>query len=208
MAMRTFTRTLMLALVASALLAACGGDDRPAPTSGAPSAAASPSPSQPAAPTDPAPTRLASPTPAGEETRELVLGGTNLGVTMLGAPFPQAVAAVTSVLGAPIEDPANSVTCIASTREVQWEGFRLAEGDGGVAAGWAAFNVTLQTPSGVTIGTDLATLERVYGAALTIFPPNTDNPNRTFQVENADVLGSLDDADTVESLYSSFCSGP
>ncbi len=204
------THTLMMALATGMLLAACTGSSPPLPDVAVPSAA-SPSGSSPApapGPADPAPTGPASPTPAGGEGGGLVLGGSNLGVTMLGTAFPKAVAAVTSVLGAPTEDPAAGVACLQSSREVQWEGFRLAEGDGGVAAGWRASSTTLQTPSGVTIGTDLATLERVYGAAVTISPPSTDSPNRTFQVEGADVLGELDEAGQVRALYSSFCGGP
>lgn len=215
MIMRIRTGTVTLALAASTMLAACSGEDAPAPTSGAPSPAGFPSPSQVAAPlpsdpapSDPAPSGPASPTPAGGEGSGLVLGGVDLGATTLGAPFPQAVAAITSVLGAPIENPADGVACIQSTMEVQWEGFRLAEGSGAAAAGWVSSSSTLQTPSGVTRGTELATLERVYGADLRIFPPNTDNTRRTFEIEGADVLGSLNDDDTVRSLYSSFCSGP
>lgn len=203
------TRILVLPLAASTLLlAACSSDDTPPPTSPPPTAAASPSAVQPSlGPTGPA-SPLSSPSPAGGEGQGLVLGGVDLGVTMLGVPFLQAVAAVTTVLGEPIENPAGAVACIQSTAEVQWEGFRLAQGEEGVAAGWVSDSSTLQTPLGVTSGTDLESLERVYGASLRIFPPNTDNTQRTFTVEGADVLGSLSDEDTVESLYSSFCSGP
>lgn len=209
---RTRTRNLRLAVAGSALLlAACtSGSEDAAVRSGLPSPAQPPSPPQPPAP-EPAPsvpTSVPSPSPAAGEGNGLVLGGANLGVTMLGAPFEQAVAAVTSVLGAPTENPAKGVTCIQATKEVQWEGFRLAAGEGGVAAGWAASSLTLQTPSGVAVGTDLATLQRIYGAALKTFPPNTDNPDRSFQVEGVDLFGGLDDQDTVSSLYSSFCSGP
>lgn len=198
---------MLLALATGLLLAGCSGSETPLPDVAAPSTAAPSGPSQAPASSAPGPTRPASPTPAGGEGAGLVLGGANLGATMLGAPFPEAVAAVTTVLGAPVEDPAEDVVCLPSSREVQWEGFRLAEGDGGVAAGWTSSSTTLQTPSGVTVGTDLATLQRVYGGALTLSPPNTDRPNRTFQVEGADVLGELDEAG-VAALYSSFCSGP
>jgi len=127
---------------------------------------------------------------------------------MLGVPFLDAVAAVTAVLGEPTGNPADGVFCIGSLVEVTWEGFRLAEGEGGVAAGWASSSRTLQTPSGVTIGTGLATLERVYGAGLLLAAPHNDNTRRTFEVQGADVFGGLGDDDTVDSLYNGFCSGP
>jgi hypothetical protein len=139
----------------------------------------------------------------------VVLGGAELGVTRLGEPFREAVAAVTAVLGEPDADPAETVACLEAETEVRWGEFFLAAQDDRLA-GWSSTSMTLQTPSGVTVGTPLDEVERVYGSSLQRFPANPDNPP-TFAVAEVDVLGSLssagDDA-TVTRLFTSFCSGP
>jgi hypothetical protein len=138
-----------------------------------------------------------------------VLGGEELGVTRLGEPFRAAVAAVSTVLGDPDEDPAETVSCIEAETEVRWGDFVLAAQDGRLA-GWSSGSPTLQTPSGVTVGTPLTELDRVYGSSLDRFPANPDNPP-TFAVAGVDVLGSLSSAEddaSVTRLFTSFCAGP
>lgn len=159
------------------------------------------------APASPPATPRSPPAPGSKGG--VVLGGEDLGVTRLGEPFREAVAAVSAVLGEPDADPAEIVSCIGAETEVRWGDLVLAAQDDRLA-GWASRSATLQTPSGVTVGTPLTELERVYGSSLQRFPANPDNPP-TFAVEGVDVLGSLssagDDA-SVTRLFTSFCAGP
>lgn len=204
------TTTLVVLTLGLALtVGGCGGSDdtsSPAPetlaateTSAAPSTR--PAPASPSAtPTSP---------PARGSKDGVVLGGEDLGVTRIAEPFREAVAAVSAALGEPDADPAESVSCIPAETEVRWGELVLAAQDDRLA-GWASRSTTLQTPSGVTVGTPLTELERVYGSSLERFPANPDNPP-TFAVEGVDVLGSLssagDDA-RVTRLFTSFCAGP
>lgn len=201
-------RLLVPAALLALLLAGCS-DDPPPPsalrTSPPVTATAGPSP----AAASPAATAGRSTDEGAGAEGGVVLGGEDLGVTRLGAPMDEAVAAVTAVLGAPDEDPAGSVSCITADREVRWGAFRLAA-QGDRLAGWTSQAPTLSTPSGVAVGTTLGELQRVYGDRLRRIPANPDNAPG-FGVEGADVLGSLssagDDA-VVTALFSSFCSGP
>jgi hypothetical protein len=193
------------ALVGS-LLAGCGADGRSAAPV-APTASVFEAPVS-AAPVSEAPT----PTPAAPDQGSkggVVLGGEDLGVTRLGQPFREAVAAVSEVLGEPDADPAETVSCIEADVEVRWGDLVLASQDDRLA-GWASRSTTLQTPSGVTVGTPLPELDRVHGSSLERFPANPDNPP-TFSVDGVDLSGELsseqDDA-TVTRLFSSFCAGP
>ena len=208
---RRTTPALLTALLLSLGAAACS-DDAPADRSALPSPSASPSPSV-AAPTPTAPPTPTTPTApataaAGAEGG-VVLGGTDLGVTRLGRPMDEAVRAVSVVLGAPDEDPAATTRCIESDREVRWGDLVLAARDGRLA-GWLSRSRTLQTPSGVTVGTTLSVLRQVYGQGLQTYAANPDNPP-SFAVDGVDVRGALssagDDA-VVTVLLTSFCSGP
>lgn len=159
------------------------------------------------APASPPATPRSPPAPGSKGG--VVLGGEDLGVTRLGEPFREAVAAVSAVLGEPDADPAEIVSCIGAETEVRWGDLVLAAQDDRLA-GWASRSATLQTPSGVTVGTPLTELERVYGSSLQRFPANPDNPP-TFAVEGVDVLGSLSSAEddaSVTRLFTSFCAGP
>lgn len=189
-------------MLAVLLLAGCGSQDPPS------SSAASPAVSSPSAETvAPAtPSAAVSLGPAGDQ---LVLGGVELGVTRLGEPFRDAVRDLSAVLGQPDADPSEAVSCLESETEVRWGEFIVAA-DNGRLAGWSSRSPALRTPSGVTVGTTSAELDRVYEPGLHRFPANPDN-SPTFAVEGVDVFGSLssEGADaTVTSLFSGFCSGP
>jgi len=198
---------LLAAVLAVLLLAGCGGEDPPSPS------AASPAPSPPSSPSPSAgtvapatPSAAVSLAPAGDQ---VVLGGVELGVTRLGEPFREAVRDLNAVLGQPDADPSEAVTCIPSETEVRWGEFVVAA-EKGRLAGWSSASPTLRTPSGVTVGTTSAELDRIYGPDLQRFPANPDNPP-TFAVQGVDVFGSLssEGADArVSSLFSGFCSGP
>ncbi len=194
------------AAVVIVVLSACSGTGEP------PAALTASAPPPPVVPST-APSAAAAPSAASTGASEggVVLGGVDLGVTRLGRPFRDAVAAVSTVLGTPTADPADDVTCVLSASEVAWEGFRLAEStEGGTLAGWVSTSQTLFTPSGVSVGTDLATLRQVYGAALRLFPSNPDGPSG-FELTTADVGGDLSDETavaTVTSVFNGFCSGP
>ncbi len=101
------------------------------------------------------------------------------------------------------------VFCIGSDRTTQWGEFRVVSKDGKLS-GWTISNDRLETPSGVTVGTDVATLKRVYGERLERFGPNSDN-GPTFAVPGVDVFGDLSSTEagaTVTSLYTGSCAGP
>ncbi len=199
--------TAGLALTAVVGCSSGDGGSAAAPTSSAPTSSSAPAASPTTSATSaPAPSAAA---PSQASAGGVVLGGEDLGVTRLGAPFREAVAAVSAVLGQPDEDPAETVSCIQSETEVRWGGLALAE-QADRLAGWSSTSETLQTPSGVTVGTPLAELERIYGPSLNRLPANPDNPPR-FAGQGVDVIGALssaqDDA-TVTRLFTSFCAGP
>lgn len=191
----------------------CGGSDDTSSASpetlAATETSATPSPPTSTRSAPPSPSATPTSPPARRSKGRVVLGGEDLGVTRLGEPFRKAVAAVTAALGKPDADPAKTVSCIAAETEVRWGELVLAAQDDRLA-GWASRSTTLQTPSGVTIGTPLTDLERIYGSSLERFPANPDNPP-TFSVEGVDVIGSLSSASDdahVTRLFTSFCSGP
>ena len=194
----------LLALGVALVLAGCGGDGG---GSAAPTAAATPASPAPVVP-EPA---SAAPTaePGQGSKGGVVLGGEDLGVTRLGAPFREAVAAVSEVLGQPDEDPSQTVSCIQATTEVRWGELVLAAQDDRLA-GWSSQSQTVQTPSGVAVGTPLPEMVELYGPSLERFPADPDNPP-TFAVQGVDVRGDLSSAEddaSVTRLYSSFCAGP
>lgn len=217
--------TAVLAGVAtSALLLAGCGSDAPAlrqsaetPTT-SPTASVTPSTSptatSPSAPatSEPSPSVTAEPTtgtsPSTPPASAIQLNGADLGVTKLGDPYDQAVAAISTVLGegTPVTD---KVYCIGSDKTTEWGEFR-AVSKGGALSGWTIGNDRLEAPSGVKVGTDVATLKRVYGDRFKRFGPNPDN-GPTFSVKDVDFFGGLSstagDA-TVTSLYTGSCSGP
>ncbi len=216
--MRRATVSMVAVLV---LCAACSSDEQAAPSAlpsvGAPASPSAVSPSPPAAPsmTPNATPEPASPSPSpepvegGEGQGGVVLGGTKLGVTALGTDFSTAVQRISAVLGEPSENPKTSVSCINAIGEVAWGEFTVANKDGKLA-GWISRSRTLQTPAGVTVGTDVATLKQVYGNGFRLTEANPDNPPG-FAVQGVDVRGSLtslDDSGTVQALFTSACSGP
>lgn len=195
---------VLLALAVVLVLAGCGGDGggSAAPTSAATTASPPSSPSSPPSPS-------VTTEPSQGSKGGVVLGGEDLGVTRLGEPFREAVAAVSEVLGEPDEDPAQTVSCIEATTEVRWGDFVLAAQDDRLA-GWTSQSQTVQTPSGVIVGTPLSELVQLYGPSLERFPADPDNPP-TFAVEGVDVRGALSSAEddaSVTRLYSGFCGGP
>lgn len=203
---------LTVGLACTAVVGCSGSDggSSAAPASATP--LTSPAPATSPTSTPPAPTDSpAAPTspPTQGSKGGVVLGGEDLGVTRLGEPFREAVEAVSTVLGEPDADPAEVVSCIEAETEVRWGELVLAAQDDRLA-GWSSRSRTLQTPSGVTVGTPLSEVERVYGSSLELFEANPDNPP-TFGVDAVDVLGSLSSADddaSVTRLFTSFCAGP
>lgn len=207
------------AAASAVLLAGCGSDApdvrEPAVSpSTSPTASTTPSATPTTTPSPPVtsgPTPSSSPTEAATTTPEaasLQLNGAELGITKLGDPYNKAVAAISKVLGqgAPVTD---AVFCIGSDKTTQWGEFRAVSKDGKLS-GWTISSDRLEAPSGVKVGTDVATLQRVYGDRLERFEPNPDN-GPSFSVTGVDFLGDLsstgDDA-TVISLYTASCSGP
>lgn len=172
------------------------------PTTTAPATATSPN--SPASPSpSPSPTAVQPPAAAPGGLR---LGGADLGVTRVGAPFREAVAAVAAALGRPTGDPAPDTSCIGAEDETAWTSFRLA-GSGGRVSGWVSSSRTLATPAGVTVGTPLSTLRQVYGARLQVRPPAPDS-GFLFIVEGAGLGGTLTGgggSDTVTSLFNGTC---
>lgn len=203
---------LTVGITCTAVVGCSGSDGEPSAGPGSASASPSAPTSPPTAPptSSPPPSPLPATSPPGQGSKGgVVLGGEELGVTRLGEPFREAVDAVSVVLGEPDADPSETVRCLEAETEVRWGELVLAAQDDRLA-GWASGSPTLQTPSGVTVGTPLSELERVYGASLERFPANPDNPP-TFAVDGVDVLGSLSSADagaSVTGLFTSFCSGP
>lgn len=176
------------------------------PTTGGP-APGSPGPLPPAT-TSTGPTGAASPPSTTVAPGRLSLGGTDLGVTRVGAPLRDAVAAVSAVLGRPVGDPAPDTACIGAEDETSWGSFRLA-GTAGTLSGWLSTSRTLVTPAGVTVGTALPALRSAYGSRLEIRPPAPD-ASTVFVVAGAGLGGTLSGespADTVTSLSVGTCEG-
>ena len=148
-------------------------------------------------------------TTAGPPARpaQLRLGGDDLGVTRVGAPFREAVAAVAGALGRPAGDPAPDSACIGAEEETSWEGFRLGS-TGGRLSGWRSTTPALTTPAGVGVGTTLEALRRAYGAALQVRPPPEPDSAPVFVVAGAGIAGTLSGpgpADTVTSMFNGTC---
>lgn len=138
---------------------------------------------------------------------QLRLGGDDLGVTRVGAPFREAVAAVAGALGRPAGDPAPDSACIGAEEETSWEGFRLGS-SGGRLSGWRSTTPALTTPAGVGVGTTLEALRRAYGAALQVRPPPEPDSAPVFVVAGAGIAGTLSGpgpADTVTSIFHGTC---
>jgi hypothetical protein len=139
----------------------------------------------------------------------VVLGGNSLGATSLGTPADQAVAAVKKALGTPSRDLKNpGATCPGPDRLVSWGRFSLYF-TGDKLSGWGydskpAGPPQLATPSGITIGSTVATLRRVYGAKLEVHPAESPFP-ASFRMPagGSDLTGTLTgtaDSDTATSL--------
>jgi len=93
-----------------------------APATTAPPGSIGPSPST-TAPGAASPTTAPGSQPgptAAPRPAVLRLGGNDLGVTEVGAPYRDAVAAVAGVLGPPVADPATDSACIGAEQEVSW----------------------------------------------------------------------------------------
>lgn len=173
---------------------------------------AGPAPAAPAAPsTAPVVPSTAAPGPAvpgtGAPAGRLRLGGDDLGLTRVGAPFREAVAAVTTELGRPSGDPPPDTACIGAEEEAAWGAFRLAS-TGGRVSGWFSTSSSLATPAGVTAGTDLAELRRAYGDRLQVRPPPEPDGRPVFVVTATRLGGTLTGqapGDTVASLFNGTC---
>jgi hypothetical protein len=176
---------------------------QPAPTTG-PSPQSSPS-SESTASSPPAATGSASPL----SRPKMWLNGDDLGVTHVGAPYKEAVAAISVVLGPPLYNPDPVTHCVDAQFEVSWAQFHLAV-SGGKVSGWASKDTRLKTPSGVRIGTTVATLKRVYGSRLRLLPPQAHS-GWLFDVQGVEQFGSLSDgsdAATVIGFANRGCTGP
>ena len=172
------------------------GSRSPAMPSPAPSTASSPEPS-PATP---------SPTPS---LQQIELRGDDLAVTRIGAPKEEAVAAVAAVLG-PGDTSPSGVSCVGSDSEVVWPDLRLGFDAEDRLNGWSVGTPRLKTPSGVHVGTTVATLREVYGDDLILYPPNPDM-GHAYGVRNVEMVGFLSGdrpQDTVTGLANGACSGP
>ena len=137
----------------------------------------------------------------------LRLDGDDLGVTRVGAPFREAVVAVSTVLGRPSGDPAPDTACIGAEDETTWGVFRLAS-SGGRVSGWLSTSPTLRTPAGVAVGTTVAQLRRAYGDRVEVRPPPEPDGLPVFVVRDARLGGTLSGeaaADTVSSLVNGTC---
>lgn len=137
----------------------------------------------------------------------LELGGDDLGVTRVGAPFREAVSAVAAVLGPPTGDPAPDSACIGAQEETSWAGFRLGR-SGAKLSGWLITSPTLATPAGVKVGTTLSALRQAYGARLQVLPAPEPGDPATFVVAGAALGGTLTGSattDTVTRLHNGTC---
>lgn len=159
------------------------------------------------APRTPAPPSPSGPT-AAPVTGGLVLGGDELGVTQVGAPYREAVRAVSQVLGPPVADPSAGSACVGAEQlEVEWPRFRLAV-SGDRVSGWSSSDPALRTPSGVGVGSTLAELQRVYGERLQRFEATPDSGAGLFGVEGVALGGDLDGSGRVTRLWNGACSPP
>ena len=163
------------------------------------------------APVTPPPPRPASPSaapsPTGPALAGLVLGGDDLGVTRVGAPYREAVRAVARVLGPPRGNPASSTACIGAEQlEVEWPGFRLAVSDERVS-GWTADDPRLRTPSGVGVGATVDELRRTYGDRVRLYEATPD-AGPGFAVEGVELGGELGPSGRVTRLWNRVCSPP
>ena len=185
----------------------------PAPTEAA-SPTASPSAGLPLVPTPPpavpSPPPSATPSASAAAPAELVLNGDDLGVTRVGAPYADAVRAVTAVLGPPLADPSPTSSCVgAGDREVEWAEFRLAVTDDRVS-GWSSTDGALETPSGVGIGTTVTELQEVYADRLQLYDANPDS-GPGFTVTGVELGGALTGPgadDRVTAFFNRACSPP
>lgn len=210
----SFAKPVAALALALAALTACSSDG-PAPSEAAPpleaTAATSTAPATSAAPSTPAPVATTSPASAKPLASEIVLFGNDLGPAKIGDPFDDAVAALTTVLGPP--DPEiDTVTCIRGDRQVTWGDFTVTSEDGKLS-GWLSSSTSLATPSGIRVGTTVATLRRVYGSKLAITKPPGAESVTEFSAQGSVVAGSLDgdgtsDSDTVDALYTAACGQP
>jgi len=199
---------------ASASASASTASPSPEPSPTEPTPEPTPPVAPPVAPTptaEPVPTTPA-PTPSASSAApaELQLNGDDLGVTSVGAPYADAVAAVTAVLGPPVADPASATACVgAGEREVEWAGFRLAVTDGAVS-GWSSTDGRLSTPSGIGIGTTITQMQEVYGDRLELYDANPDG-GPGFAVTGVQLGGTLSGPtgdDRVTGFYNRACSPP
>lgn len=205
---------VILALSLSALTAC--SEDGPEPRVAAPSlettsaattpvtssSAAAPSPSASAAPTS-------SPTRARPSSQKVVLFGNDLGPAKIGDPFPAAVKALSAVLGEPGPET-DDASCIRGDRGVDFGDFHVTS-ENGKLAGWSSESTTLATPSGIRVGTTVATLRRVYGSDLALTKPPGAESLPEFSVRGSVVQGIVDGFspdDKVSSLFTSACSQP
>ena len=171
-------------------------------TTGAPGAATGPTSATPSpAATTGAPATAPPPAPV------LRLGGNDLGVTRVGAPFREGVAAISGSLGRPTADPAPDSACIGAQDETSWAGFRLASSDGKVS-GWLSTGTNLATPAGVRVSSTIAALRQSHGAALQVRPAPEPDAVAVFVVTGAGLGGTLTGTaptDTVTSISNGTC---
>jgi hypothetical protein len=146
----------------------------------------------------------------GDAASSVVLSGSSLGPTKLGAPADEAVAAMRTALGPPTRDMKDpGAQCPGPDRLVRWGRLSLYF-SGGSLAGWGyeaepAGPPQLATPSGITVGSTVATIRRVYGDKVT-FAPGDDPYPATFRVPigSSALTGTLTgttDASTTTGLY-------
>ena len=151
---------------------------------------------------------LPDPSTPPPKPAQLRLGGDDLGVTRVGAPSKEAVAAVTASLGRPLADPATDSACIGAQEETAWTGFRLGM-TGGKVSGWRSTSTSLSTPAGATVGSTLAALRTACGVAFTLRPAAEPGEAPVFLVKGTSLGGTLagpDPTDAVTSLFSGTCS--
>ncbi len=176
------------------------------PDAPGPSAPVVPTPGATSAPGQNPSPNPAAPAPAAAPAG-LRLGGNDLGVTRVGAPAREAVAAVSRALGRPVADPAVDSACVGAEEEVSWEGFRLGS-TGGKVSGWRSTSRALSTPAGITMGSTVTALRQAYGSALQIPPPAEPGDPPVFVVSGASLGGTLsgpNPADTVTLLFNGTC---
>jgi hypothetical protein len=152
----------------------------------------------------------APPAAAPASAGGLVLGGDDLGVTRVGAPYEQAVRALSQVLGPPVANPSATTACVgAGQLEVEWRAFRLAVTDGQVS-GWLSSDPRLRTPSDLRLGTTVAQAEQVLREGLRVYEPNPDSA-AGFTVDGVELGGALTGtgpAGRITSFWNRACSPP